>query len=417
MDVFNAFGTRQDCASRVFCPLGPTREALAPLKRAAMNRRERQRGFQISLRAIFAGTAVVGVLLACWLYFVAPRLARRCAPAQMAALGADVYVRQGELRVAMGAAVAGDREANEIIALLSYFPTVRLSLEHNAQFGDEGIAGLAGKTNIQTLLIDAPRITNAGMRNVAQMRGVHEVSLTGAAVDCDSIAALAAIKGLRRLSVAGIHFDFCACKQIAKLADLETLQLKNLQLAAGDLRRLATLQKLTSLRLECREPAGRFFFDLAACQGLKELYISGISLPEPKPGAGYLPAAIESLTLVDCAISEAAMQRVAAVTGLKELSLRHSQIAAGGLAHIRRIAGLERLDLTRTNVTDHDLQQIAELPRLKHICVAYTKVSDAGLVALSQSKSLTSLDALDAQASEECLRRVSKAIETRQADE
>ncbi len=87
MDVFNAFGTRQDFASRVFCPLGPTREDLAPLKRAAMNRRERQCRLQISLRAIFAGTAVVGVLLACWLYLVTPRLARRARPGENGRVG------------------------------------------------------------------------------------------------------------------------------------------------------------------------------------------------------------------------------------------------------------------------------------------------------------------------------------------
>ncbi len=253
-----------------------------------MTSRWRRFRFQISLRTIFFGVAAISMLLAYWVHVVAPQIARKRALARMRELGAEVFSVMDVPWVGIDQGVAGDRKAAEVVALLAYFPKVRLNLGFDARITDEAITGLAGSANVETLIIGAPRITNAGVKSVAQMRGVQHVSLTSAGVDCASIGALAEIEGLQSLYVDGVQFDWCACGEVAKLADIEELQLRHMQIAEGNITRLATMQKLTSLRLSSLRMPSESFREITACKGLKHLYVSGISLPEPTPGGALL---------------------------------------------------------------------------------------------------------------------------------
>lgn len=73
------------------------------------------------------------------------------------------------------------------------------------------------------------------------------------------------------------------------------------------------------------------------------------------------------------------------LTGLRELSLKYTNITDAGLVHLRDLTKLYLLDLSHTDVADAGLVHLKELTNLYRLELYSTKVTDEGVSEFKQA--------------------------------
>lgn len=160
---------------------------------------------------------------------------------------------------------------------------------------------------------------------------------------------------------------------------------------------------------------------LAACKTLQSVNLADTALDDAML-TELIKAApqITSLDLRGCALSDASMNEVGRLTGLKVLRLSGKNgkttvaddgmkpltalkslkvlavdnlwIGKPGIEQLTGLAGLEELYLAETLVDDDTVALIAKFPRLKKLRLSRTSVGDAALAALKDCRTLEELD-------------------------
>ena len=131
---------------------------------------------------------------------------------------------------------------------------------------------------------------------------------------------------------------------------------------------------------------------VARLQGVRRLYLAQTQLTD----AGLRHVArlreLRVLDLLRTRVTDAGLEHVAAATELRSLYLGQTQVTDAGLKHLAGLNRLNTLFLTQTQVTDAGLKHLAGLPELDELDLAKTQVTGAGLQHLA---GLTELDDLD----------------------
>jgi hypothetical protein len=92
-------------------------------------------------------------------------------------------------------------------------------------------------------------------------------------------------------------------------------------------------------------------------------------------------------------MSDAMLDDVSRVPHLVTLSLGGSKgVTDAGLQHLARLPGLRHLDLSGTAITDRGLAILRDLPGLKSLNLAWTRISDEGARALAPLHELERID-------------------------
>jgi mono/diheme cytochrome c family protein len=99
-----------------------------------------------------------------------------------------------------------------------------------------------------------------------------------------------------------------------------------------------------------------------------------------------LAANLRWLDLGGTAITDAGLERIAALQNLTRLHLERTAIDDSGLEHLSGLANLEYLNLYGTAVTDAGLQTLQKLPRLKQVYLWQTKVTPEAAQAFADSR-------------------------------
>ena len=98
--------------------------------------------------------------------------------------------------------------------------------------------------------------------------------------------------------------------------------------------------------------------------------------------------------VVDSAVTDATLRRLAGLAALHRLYLSQTQVTDAGLQHLPGLTGLHWLDLSQTQVTDAGLQHLAGLTGLTYLDLSQTQVTDAGLQHLAGLTELRQLKLL-----------------------
>jgi hypothetical protein len=96
---------------------------------------------------------------------------------------------------------------------------------------------------------------------------------------------------------------------------------------------------------------------------------------------------IEWLGLSNCRISDDGVNHIAGMRGLKELSLAFTDVTDEGVAILAHM-DLDVLDLDHTRITDHAMDSVATLCNLQNLSIRGTRVTDAGLRSLGRLRNL-----------------------------
>jgi len=94
---------------------------------------------------------------------------------------------------------------------------------------------------------------------------------------------------------------------------------------------------------------------------------------------------VQAVRLGGAKVDNDVLARMAALGGLKWLSLDKTGVTDEGLAHLRALQHLETLKLDQTRITDAGLVHLAGLRRLRFLYLAQTQVTDAGIAALKRA--------------------------------
>jgi Leucine Rich repeats (2 copies) len=128
---------------------------------------------------------------------------------------------------------------------------------------------------------------------------------------------------------------------------------------------------------------------------------------------------VESLSLVECHVTEAGLSPLSQLGDLKTLNLARMNHFRYGvsptglndacLVPLQRLTRLETLSLAGNKITDQGLPLIAHLPNLESLDLTATEVTDAGLPCLEALKSLKSVSLGGTRVTAEGIKRLKDA--------
>jgi internalin A len=233
------------------------------------------------------------------------------------------------------------------------------------------------------------------LQHLAKLSGIGTVSLVLGDIEGDYLSELARLDVTPRLA---INAWSVASESLPCLSSMKTLV--DLRLQTGTLTAIPQIENLRVLELEMEMDESKSpeiplvaLKPLAGCGKLRNLALSGMTLPS---GAFRLLSeciALESLALYDVDISSCDQRQLRNIKNLRSLTI-HSEPwePAARLALIGAIPQLQTLDLRHTEVSSEDLRILCQCPHLRRLSVNFYALGDVDVKQLSTLKHLEYLD-------------------------
>jgi Leucine-rich repeat (LRR) protein len=209
-------------------------------------------------------------------------------------------------------------------------------------------------------------LTDAFVDALARLQRLQTLSLIGTNLTDQGLKRLAGMTQLRELSFAG-HVTDTGLKALAAFQQLRTLDLADSGISDAGLKELGALRQLEVLRLNRTKVTGSGFRSLASLPALRELRLGG------------------------CALTDAGLKELAGVTQLQSLGLANTRITDAGMKHLAALTELQALILGGS-VTDAGLKELVPLKQLRTLDLGYIEITDAGLTDVAALTQLTELD-------------------------
>ena len=241
---------------------------------------------------------------------------------------------------------------------LRSFNTTSASLY--SKFTDDGIAHLAGLTQLESLgLSGARRVTDASLSVVARLTNLQELYISDCPLTDDGLEQLAALEKLEKLELLNCeHFEGRGLAFLngrgLRFLDLHGCDTTDAGLSA--LRELPSLQTFIANYNERLTGPGLAF--LAQSPQLQHVSIDSCpELGDAAPQAIANCRELETLDFSETAITDRGVAAMAELQKLDTLDLNHCQhLTDAALATIGGLGNLSELALNRTQVTDEGLR-------------------------------------------------------------
>jgi serine/threonine protein kinase/WD40 repeat protein/Leucine-rich repeat (LRR) protein len=184
---------------------------------------------------------------------------------------------------------------------------------------------------------DAQQATDAGLANVAGLRGLYSLTLQGPGITDAGLVHLKSIPTLQNLALSRTGISDAGLAHLAGLTNMLGLYLNNTPIGDGGLAHLAKLNKLATL------------------------------------------------TLGNTKVTDAGLPHLAGSTQLTALALNGTNVSDAGLEHLAGFGKLTDLNLYQTNVTDRGLDHLKKLASLAQLNLMKTRVSRSGAAELNKA--------------------------------
>jgi hypothetical protein len=203
---------------------------------------------------------------------------------------------------------------------------------------DEGLASVSHDNGLQKLYCFKPKITDAGVKHLANLTGLKDLELLRVPELTDATLA-----------------------HIAGQTNLEKITLSGTSITGSGLVHLAGMRKLRSLTIsnEALNDAG--LANLGKLTGLTQLYLGG---------GAYTDTGVAAL---------------ANLTNLKDLGMGPVRYTDACLASLSGLTNLETLSLEGPQVTDAWLDRIASMKSLRLVLIRGARVSDEAIEKLKRA--------------------------------
>jgi hypothetical protein len=149
---------------------------------------------------------------------------------------------------------------------------------HRTNITDDGLKELTGFKKLKWLNISSvlgeSKITDAGVKNIAGKLDLQMLILSGTQVTDAGVKELAAFKNLKLLWLHGNNISDASAKTLSSLSDLEELNLGFTRITDDTVKQLAGLKKLQVLSTSNTKTSDASLKALAELKNLRELYLS-----------------------------------------------------------------------------------------------------------------------------------------------
>lgn len=109
-------------------------------------------------------------------------------------------------------------------------------------------------------------------------------------------------------------------------------------------------------------------------------------------------------------VTNAELEHLKGLTGLRALSLANTQVTDTGLEHVRELTNLRGLQFYEERVTDAGLEHLKGLTKLENLRLDGTQVTDAGLEYLKGLTGLVGLSLNNTQVTDEGVKKLKEAL-------
>lgn len=224
------------------------------------------------------------------------------------------------------------------------------------------------------------------------------------------LRAMGQIKGLRELRLYNVFVEAEGIEALTKNAELRELRL-NIEFNERSLAALAGLKQLRKLGLQGEGAVDDAALQqLAKLQPLTELSIAASGIDDRGLALFESLTALEKLVLPKSRIHGAGLASLDKLTKLKTLTIANSPFNDDGAKLLVRLPAIEWLDLSKTKVTDESLAAIAKLKNLRMLTVNDDAVTPKGLLQLADLKRLSHISAEGLAGSKDDLAKMRAAM-------
>jgi hypothetical protein len=273
------------------------------------------------------------------------------------------------------------------------FTLIGLKLGEKQPLHVVSLAALSGLTDLRELTLDNNLVTDAGLAFLPVLQKLEHLSVNGCGLTDHGLTHVAKQTTLTELRASDNRITGTGLQYLTTVPGLAILEIGSADLSDEGVTFLSSLGALQKLNLNCGKPLK--VESLAPLAGIKKLrsVSLGSSATDAAVSSLRTVTSVETLDLSAAPISDAAMDGVAAMRGLKELTLhRCPNLTDYGLTKLVTLRGLLKLDVGHTRLTDAGFRTLSQkLPEMDEINAAAAGMSDGGLAGLENMRKITRL--------------------------
>lgn len=221
-----------------------------------------------------------------------------------------------------------------------------------------GLQHLKGLDKLETLVLVGPTVTDAWLENLPELERLKTLRLWGVDITNRGLQSLARFPNLEGLYIQGVGIGGGGLDVLRQLPKLKRLDLKYTKVDDRDLQVLADLPQLEHLSLGSPKVKGPGLANLLAAKNLRELQFVG-------KGA-----------------TDAWMQEVEPLRNVEWIELHTTGVTSNGLAAIEHWSKLKHAYLNQNPIDDRSVPHLAGLYRLDIIELNGTNLTPAGIARL-----------------------------------
>jgi len=276
---------------------------------------------------------------------------------------------------------SGEYLGNDVLMRIAKMKSLRVLYFGESPLTDSLFMCLKGLDNLEHLSWGDTNVTldDSALFHLSELPRLRELFLEGSwsNVTDEGLKYLPRFKNLKKLWLGpNVSITDSGMINVAELKGLEDLTLTWKPRMV--LRGIAGFTKLRHLRLIISNDISREeLASLKYLKSLKELEFWGSEFPSG--GLSFLPY-LEKLEVLDLSytnVTDADLRYLKGLVNLRDLNLSRTEITDAGLLYLEGLTNLERLDLSETAVTDSGLAPLSGLKKLKSLSLTWAKVSQA----------------------------------------
>lgn len=225
---------------------------------------------------------------------------------------------------------------------------------------DEGIKFLTKLTQLKTLVLRNPEITDAGMKHIAEFINLSELHIS--------------YRGFVLSPAPKTKITSAGLTELSRMEKLSELSIDNMMVTDEGMKELSKLRRLEELALHNQTLTIEGYKAIANMETLTALYLNNSDQMQYGKGA-----------------CDSGLKHLAGMKQLKTLGLDHTSVSDAGLTELIHLQNLTELNLRMTAVTDAGLLQLASMRQLRVLNLQFTKITDVGLKNMAKCQQLAVL--------------------------
>jgi hypothetical protein len=255
------------------------------------------------------------------------------------------------------------------------------------------LGALSQLADLKELILDDNLITDAGLAFLPKLPKLTRLSLHGCRITDAGLAHLAKQQTLTSVNLSSNPINGSGFRELSGLQSITALELGDTQFSDEGVLSLASFAGLSSLNLAGRNPLKAT--NLSALATLKSLRHLTLDAAATDPVLQSLET-LTQLSVLDlnrAPISDAALERIGSMRGLRDLNLQGCRnLTDFGFAKLQALKGLTKLNVAYTRLTDSQFIELsAKLLEITDINVASDAMTDQGLAGLLNMRKLYGL--------------------------